>query len=83
MTLWVQSAAVFLLSGIAGAVVGWLGAALLSGFVETRTGLRLPLSIEGTEALILAVFWGAGLAGALLPAWRGFRVTVRMAFIGS
>ena len=83
LTLWIQSAVVFLFAGLAGALVGWIGAALLSGIVEARTGLRLPLSVTGTEITILGAFWAVGLAAALLPAWRGFRISVRRAFLDS
>jgi hypothetical protein len=81
VTLWAQSAAVFLLAAAAGALAGWGGASVLAGFVESRIGLRIPLAWSGTEALSLGLFWAAGLVGALIPAWRAFRVSVRTAFL--
>jgi putative ABC transport system permease protein len=81
VTLWVQSAVLFLLAVAVGALAGWAGAAVLAGFVEGRIGLRIPVRWSSTEALSLGLFWAAGLAGALIPAWRAFRVSVRAAFI--
>jgi putative ABC transport system permease protein len=81
VTLWVQSAVVFLLAAAAGALAGWAGAAVLAGFVEGRTGLRIPVAWSAAEVLALGLFWVVGLFGALIPAWRSFRVSVRAAFI--
>ncbi len=83
LTLWIQSAVVFLLAGLVGATVGWMGCALLAGLVEARTGLHLPLSFTLVEVATLGVFWLVGFLGALLPAWRGFGISVRRAFLQS
>ncbi len=83
LALWIQSAAVFLLAGLVGALVGWAGAASLAGIVAARTGLHLPAAVTGTEIAILAVFWLVGLVASLIPAWRGFRITIRRAFLES
>jgi putative ABC transport system permease protein len=83
LTLWVQSAALFFLAVAAGALAGWAGAGILGGLVGGRIGLRIPISWSRAEAITLALFWAAGLAGALLPAWRAFRLSVRAAFLAA
>jgi putative ABC transport system permease protein len=83
VTVWAQSAVVFFLAGVVGAIVGWAGAGLLSGLVAGRTGLHLPVSITSAELTVLGIFWLAGLVGSLIPAGRGFRMTIRRAFLDS
>jgi len=82
LTLWIQAASVFLVAGLVGVGVGWIGAQALATLVATQSGLSLSVAWSSTEALVLGVFWLAGLAGALVPAVMGYATSVRRSLLG-
>lgn len=82
LTLWIQSAVVFLLAGGVGLVIGRLAAGILASVMEAKTGLRIVLTWNAADFIPLLVFWLIGLVGALIPALVGFRVSARKAMLG-
>ncbi|AEC01399.1 ABC transporter permease [Parasphaerochaeta coccoides] len=81
-TLWMQSAVIFLLSGVIGFFVGQLAAGTLSSFIDSGTGMNIAITIQREDFLPLLVFWFIGLVGALIPAFIGFSVSPRKAVLG-
>lgn len=82
LTLWIQSAVVFLLAGGLGLAIGRLMAGILASAMGSGTGLKIVLSWSARDILPLVIFWLVGLCGALIPAFAGFRVSARKAVLG-
>lgn len=82
LTLWIQSALVFLLAGVVGAGMGWLGAQALSQYAAGLTGLSLVVTWSWEESVVLASLGLVGLLGALVPALAGYRTSVRRSLLG-
>lgn len=82
LTLWVQAALMFTLATLAGAGVGWVGAELLARYVSDHSGLVLAPSWSMGEGGLLGFYWTLGLVGALVPAFVGYRTSVRRSLLG-
>lgn len=82
LTLWIQAAAVFVLAGGVGLVVGRAGAGLLASLVGAGTGLKVALSWSLSDLYPLTLFLAVAFAGALIPALVGYRVPVRRSILG-
>ncbi|MFA6688924.1 MAG: FtsX-like permease family protein [Sphaerochaetaceae bacterium] len=81
-TVWFQSAAVFLIAGLGGLGVGYLAFGRIAAWVGSGTGMRIAMSVSIQDFLFLAIFWGIGLIGSLIPAFVGFRVSPRKVLLG-
>jgi putative ABC transport system permease protein len=82
LTLWIQTALVFTLAGLLGALAGWSAAGALGASVNDQTGLSLAVRWSWNEVGLLAGFWGTGLVGSLIPALLGYRTSVRRSLLG-
>ncbi len=83
LALWLQSALIFVVAGLAGLGLGWLGAQALGTWLGGRLAMTIPITWEPGDLAVVAVFWLLGLLGALVPAALGFRVSARKALLRS
>jgi putative ABC transport system permease protein len=79
LVLWCQAAVFFLIAGLAGLAMGWVGTELLSSYVEQRTSLSMKAGLELADLIPILLFWLVGLLGALVPAFLGYRQSARAA----
>lgn len=81
-TIWLHVALTLTLGALAGVLVGWVGAFLVSLGFQDRTGIALPVSLGPPEAILVGAIVLIGLLLAAIPAAMAYRGSVAAALRG-
>ncbi len=74
--VWLHVVAMIVAGAVAGLALGWIAAALLSHFVELRTGLAVGVALGGDEFAMVGALVALGCLLAVLPALVSYRQPV-------
>lgn len=80
--VWLGAALPIAAGGLAGLLLGWLGAVAVSAVIEARTGLALAFRPEWSDGLLVLGLVALGVAFAGLPALASYRQPVNAALRG-
>lgn len=83
LSLWLQSALVFLFAALFGGLIAWGMAGLAASWVQSHFGLRLVIAYSSPEFLLLGLYALAGFVAALLPAFSGFSLSPRKSLLNN
>ena len=73
LVIWSGCAALLVAGYAIGIILGWAGAKWVAVAIEHRTGLRLPVSLAGDDALLVVALAAIGSILAAIPALLAWR----------